>query len=194
MIIWINGAFGAGKTQAAYELQRRLQVSYVYDPENCGYFIRENLPPALRGDDFQDHPLWRAFNFELLDNIAQRYAGDIIIPMTITRKAYYDEIAGRLSQRHDLRHIILCARKETLLKRLASRLEGRRSWAARQIDRCIQAFDQEITGYKIHTDDMTVDQVVEKIAEITGVTLSADRRGRLRKLFDRLRTQCRHIR
>lgn len=46
MIIWINGAFGSGKTQTAYELHRRLDGSYVYDPENAGYFIRENLPSA----------------------------------------------------------------------------------------------------------------------------------------------------
>ena len=40
MIIWLNGAFGAGKTQTAYELHRRLPGSYVYDPENAGFFMR----------------------------------------------------------------------------------------------------------------------------------------------------------
>lgn len=49
MIIWLNGAFGAGKTQTAYELRRRLPGSYVYDPENAGFFIRDNLPPAWSG-------------------------------------------------------------------------------------------------------------------------------------------------
>jgi adenylylsulfate kinase-like enzyme len=32
MIIWINGAFGSGKTQMAFEINRRLENSYVYDP------------------------------------------------------------------------------------------------------------------------------------------------------------------
>lgn len=36
MIIWINGAFGSGKTQTAYELCRRMRGAYVYDPENAG--------------------------------------------------------------------------------------------------------------------------------------------------------------
>ena len=84
MMIWLNGAFGAGKTQAAYELHRRLKGSYVYDPESVGYFIRDNIPPGLREEDFQDHPMWRSFNFEMLDHIASRYEGDIIVPMTIT--------------------------------------------------------------------------------------------------------------
>ena len=57
MIIWLNGAFGAGKTQTAYELRRRLPGSYVYDPENAGFFIRDNLPPGLGLDDFQDFPM-----------------------------------------------------------------------------------------------------------------------------------------
>ena len=57
MIIWLNGAFGAGKTQTAYELHRRLPGSYVYNPENAGFFIRDNLPPGLERDDFQDFPL-----------------------------------------------------------------------------------------------------------------------------------------
>ncbi|MDR0635583.1 MAG: AAA family ATPase, partial [Treponema sp.] len=29
MIIWINGAFGSGKTQTAFELNRRWNNSYV---------------------------------------------------------------------------------------------------------------------------------------------------------------------
>lgn len=194
MIIWINGAFGSGKTQTAYELQRRLPGSYVYDPENCGYFIRKNIPSGICTEDFQDCPLWRTFNFEMLDYIAQRHTGDIIVPMTIVNPAYYDELIGRLSKVYDVRHIILYAQKETLLKRLALRLEGRHSWAARQIDRCIRAFDEEIAGYKIHTDGMTISQVVENAAAIAGVPLSEDRRNGLQKLFDRIRTQYRHIR
>ena len=56
MIIWINGAFGAGKTQTAYELHRRLPGSWVYDPEETGFLLRKTLPSALRLDDFQDYP------------------------------------------------------------------------------------------------------------------------------------------
>ncbi len=33
LIIWINGAFGFGKTQTVFELHRRQKPSYVYDPE-----------------------------------------------------------------------------------------------------------------------------------------------------------------
>lgn len=109
MIIWLNGAFGAGKTQTAYELRRRLPGSYVYDPENAGFFIRDNLPPGLRLDDFQDFPMWCAFNLEMLDYAAARYEGHIIVPMTITSRAYYQELVGALAKRHEVRHFILWA-------------------------------------------------------------------------------------
>ncbi|WP_353095654.1 hypothetical protein [Tissierella praeacuta] len=48
MIIWLNGAFGSGKTTCAFELSRRFPNSFVYDPENIGYFIRNNTPKAYR--------------------------------------------------------------------------------------------------------------------------------------------------
>ena len=193
MIIWINGAFGVGKTQTAYELQRRIPGSYVYDPENIGYFIRKNIPQQLHTNDFQDHVIWRTMNRDVLCYIAARYAGDIIIPMTITNDTYYREITGILSEKY-VKHIILCAEKKTLLKRLTSRLEGKQSWAAQQIDRCIRAFDGEITGEKIYTDHMSIDQVVEKIAVLTGIVLKEDTRKPYRKIFDRIVTKCRHIR
>lgn len=193
-VIWINGAFGAGKTQTAYELERRISGAYVYDPENAGYFIRKNLPDDILTDDFQDYPLWRTINLDMLRYILQNHRGPVIVPMTITNRAYYDQLIGALAEEYDVRHVILYASQETLLRRLASRGEGRRSWAAMQIGRCLRAFDGEIPGHKIHTDHMTVDQVVQAVADYAGLSLPADRRSRLRRGIDRLVLQWRHIR
>ncbi len=190
MIIWINGAFGSGKTQTAYALQRRIPNSYVYDPEHAGSFIRNNIPLPMRKSDFQDYPLWRKFNYDMLDYIAQHASGPVIVPMTITNRKYYDETVGALSKNYEVRHFILYAKKETLLRRLASRLEGKRSWAAQQIDRCIQSFDEEITEYKIFTDTLTIDQVVEQIAAICAIKLTIDNRNRFLKCVDRLLVKC----
>ena len=194
MIIWINGAFGAGKTQTAYELHRRLKDSYVYDPENAGYFIRDNIPSEIGTEDFQDHPMWRSFNVEMLDYIASNYKGTIIAPMTVTNRTYFDEMIGKLSETHEIRHFILWATRETLLKRLASRFESSSSWGARQIDRCLNAFEQDITERKIYTEDLNIYEVVDQIASVSGLTLCEDHRNRFRKKIDRLITQFRHIR
>jgi hypothetical protein len=46
MIIWINGAFGGGKTTLAEELHRRLPDALPFDPEYVGYILRRWAPPA----------------------------------------------------------------------------------------------------------------------------------------------------
>ena len=73
MFIWLNGAFGAGKTTVACELERRLTGAYLYDPENIGYFLRKNTPHQCHTPDFQDTSLWRSFNYETLKMIAGNY-------------------------------------------------------------------------------------------------------------------------
>lgn len=195
MIIWLNGAFGAGKTTGAFELQRRLPNSFVYDPENIGYFIRKNTPKSYHKADFQDHPQWRRINCEMLKSLAQEFAGTVIVPMTLVNRQYYDEIVQRLQDEGvELRHFILYADKAVILKRLNRRLERGETWAKAQVDRCLDAFNRTITEEKIRTDDRSVNQVVEEIARRCGLALEPDRRGGLRKAFDRGLTLLRHIR
>ena len=194
MIIWLNGAFGAGKTQTAFELRRRLPNSYVYDPENAGFFIRDNLPPGLERDDFQDFPMWRAFNRDMLDYAASRYDGHIIVPMTVTNRAYYDELVGALAQKHQLRHFILWSSAEALRKRLASRLEGPGSWGSQQIGRCLRAFEREVTEEKVYTDNLNIGQAADKIGELCGLKLTTDQRNPVRRWADRLAVHLGHIR
>lgn len=194
MIIWLNGAFGAGKTQTAYHLHRRLPGSYVYDPENAGIFIRQNIPQALHTNDFQDHPMWRSINFDMLDHLCREYGGDIIVPMTVTNRAYYDQLVGALAEKYQVKHVILYASRETLLRRLRSRFESEHSWAAQQIDRCLHAFDQDITEHKIDTDALTIRQAAEQTAAYAGVALTKDRQSGFRRILGNAVTQWRHIR
>jgi adenylylsulfate kinase-like enzyme len=92
VILWINGAFGSGKTQAAFELKRRLENSFVFDPENTGYFLRQRLPREIMPADFQDLAAWRSINAEILAAISARQGTVVIVPMTVYRKQYFDEI------------------------------------------------------------------------------------------------------
>ncbi|WMT42951.1 AAA family ATPase [Paenibacillus sp. D2_2] len=195
MIIWINGAFGVGKTTTAFELQRRIPNSIVYDPEHVGYFIRKKLPKSIHKADFQDYPMWREMNYSMLHHLSEEFIGTIIVPMTITNPDYFAEIVGRLrGAGADISHVTLLASRDTLLKRLKGRGEKANSWPVQQIDRCLTSLGTEVFAEHVYTDDLMADDVVERIASISGVTLSPDTRSRFRRAMDRKLITIRHIR
>lgn len=172
MIIWINGAFGSGKTQTAYELHRRIPDSFVYDPENAGYFIQKNIPTNASKDDFQHYVMWREFNYSMLKYISNEYDGVILVPMTIVDPQYFHEIVGKLREDgFTIHHYSLCASKEVLLHRLRRRGERPDCWAAQQMDRCIAGLSNDLFAYHVDTDHMTTEQVAEQIASMSAVEL-----------------------
>lgn len=201
MLIWINGAFGAGKTHTAHELHRRLPGSHVADPELIGFAMHKMLPAAAR-DDFQDLPGWRAAVVATLRAAEQAADGPVIVPMTIVRADYFDEIVGALRTDVDLRHVTLVASPATLQARLGTRLEalgsrvfgGDGTWAMRQIDRCVTALADPRFATHVPTDDRTLDQVVEAVADDVGLKLGRPRLSPLRFQLCRLSVAARHIR
>jgi cytidylate kinase len=196
MIIWINGAFGSGKTQTAFEINRRLENSYVYDPENIGYFFRKNMPKEIIQGNFQDQPLWRIFNYEIIKNIHSKYNGNIIVPMTIYNKNYFEEIVGKIIKDGiKIDHYILGATKETILKRLSKRHEKKESWAAKQIDICINGFNElKDKSIYIDTNKISIYDVVETIAKKSNLGLKEDKDMEIVKKIKRTIVQIKHIR
>jgi len=170
MILWLNGAFGAGKSSVAEALRMRINPSFLYDPEQVGYFLWDNFPEELkRKGDFQHMAIWREMNYKILKHLDGNYAGTVIVPMALYVRRYYDEIIGALiSGGVDVRHFILTAPKEVILERLAERGEPADGWAAAHIDRCLRAFETEIPGVKIDTGDKSADEAVEAILNLSG--------------------------
>lgn len=191
----MNGAFGSGKTQTSYELQRRIPNSLVYDPENIGYFINRNIPKEIRKGDFQDYCIWRELNYTTLKYIDSAYDGVIIVPMTLVNPQYFEEIVGKLRENGVIvNHFVLWASKGTLQKRLRSRGERKNSWGERQIDRCIQGLSNDIFKHRIETDKLTIESVVETIASLLDIQLLDDNRNRFKKRLDRIKTQIKQMR
>ena len=167
MVIWLNGSFGVGKTVTAGQLNHKIKNSHIYDPEQIGYFLWNVFPPDLkRKGDFQDLEMWRKFNYELIKYVCQNFNGHLIVPMTLVNPDYWNEIVGALQKQGILvYHFVLTAPKETIIQRLLCRGEEKNSWAEQQIDRCLQAFDQDIPGEQIDTTFLTIDQVANSILE-----------------------------
>ena len=182
MIIWINGTFGAGKTTTAKKLNRKLPNSFVYDPENVGYFIRRNTNGLFADVDFQNIPLWREMNYKILRMISEKYDGVIIVPMTLVNPEYYNEIVERLIRDGvEINHYILYVKPEEVKRRLRRRrmrmlFTRNTDFELAALDRCVYAFDNLITDTKIYTEGMSVNSVAEKIAELSGLRLSSGKR------------------
>lgn len=201
-MIWINGAFGAGKTQTAHELHRRLPNAHVADPELLGFALHKMLPPMQR-TDFQDLPQWRAAVIATLQQIEARHDGPVIVPMSIVRDEYFDEIVGGLRARGiAVRHYALTATPETLRRRLrrraayvVGRVLGREeTWAIQQIERCVATLAADRYASHVPTDDVMIDEVVESIAQDADLTLTAPRLSPARYQLRRLAVGVRHIR
>lgn len=193
MIIWLNGAFGSGKTQTAYELKRRIENSHVFDPEEIGFFIGRRVPGDLELADFQDYSIWREMTGSFLDYI-DRDGKLIIVPMTVVKEEYLKEILGKLGDNHTVKHFSLMARKETIEKRLLRRGDRRRDWTFGQIDRCLSALEKDFFREHVDTEKVDIGAVAEFIAGRSGLKLEEDRAKGYRKKLYRLKVQLRHIR
>jgi AAA domain len=202
MLIWINGAFGAGKTWTAHKLQRRLGTGHVADPELLGFAMHKMLPKRAR-IDFQALPQWRGAVVATLIQAEATTDGPLIVPMSLVRDEYFDEIIGGLrSGGVDVRHYALIATPETLRKRLRLRsgyLIGRalgrdETWAIQQIDRCVSALSNARYITHIATDHRSADEVVELIAADAGLELVRPRLSTAREQVHRLEVGLRHVR
>jgi len=208
MLLWINGPFGGGKTQTAYEIQRRLPGSVVCDPEHVGFGLHRMLPPGLRGD-FQDLTSWRQGVVEVLDLALAGHEGVVIAPMTVTDPGHFAETVGRLrGLGHDVRHFTLLAERETVLRRLRERRFGHllrlaggkgtgaggETWAVGRLDHCLRRLREPEFAEHLWTDHTTVPKTADRIAVLAGLTLRPRHEGPVRTRLRQAGVGLRHIR
>lgn len=166
MIIWINGAFGSGKTTISQSLKQMFEEAFIYDPELLGSLLNKIFPSGLQQDDFQDYLEWRQWNCDILRKLSKSYQGIIIVPMTIYKAKSYLEIIEKLKQEGvPLLHIVLDVSKDTILSRLAERNDGTLMWGASKIDKILEAFEHMPATEKLAYENIAVEDAVIGIME-----------------------------
>ncbi|GHK01900.1 NUDIX domain-containing protein [Streptomyces sp. NPDC003753] len=123
-VVWINGAFGAGKTTTARELIELIPNSTLFDPEVIGAVLTQLLPPKRLAEvgDFQDLPIWRRLVIDTAAAMLAELDGVLVVPMTLLRQEYRDEIFGGLAARRiAVRHVLLAPAETILRQRIAGR-------------------------------------------------------------------------
>ena len=186
MIIWINGAWGAGKTTVATELQKRVSNSLIFDPELAGSYLNQVLPKTYQADDFQTFREWRQINFLMLKKLTEIHNGLIIVPMTLINENYIDEILGELRESGiQIDHYLLEVNEKELNKRLNKRLEYGNSWARQRIQLAITELDRLNDIDVINTNHLSVDEVVEIIGTRSQLSLKKETRSLMKRQASR---------
>ena len=173
-VIWLNGAFGAGKTTVARALAAVLSGALILDPEDIGRLLRKVVPAAHRTSDFQDVPSWRRLTVATIESLLRDHPGPLVVPMTIVDPNYFDETVGCL--RRDgvtVQHFTLTASPTTIRRRLLWRLSPpwATRWALHRVSRCATALQSPLFATHVDTDNRSV---LDIAAAILGDVLASD--------------------
>ncbi|MEU5343523.1 MULTISPECIES: NUDIX domain-containing protein [unclassified Streptomyces] len=182
MIVWINGAFGAGKTTTARELIDLIPNSTLFDPEFIGAELTQLLPAKRLAEvgDFQDLPIWRRLVVDTAAAMLAELGGVLVVPMTLLRQDYRDEIFGGLaSRRIAVRHVLLAPAETILRERIAVREvppdlpDGEirvRQWSYDHIEPYHAALAGWLTAdaHPVDTSALTPYEAAVRIAEAVG--------------------------
>ena len=165
ILIWLNGAFGSGKTSLARRLVAASGGAWLLDPEEIGFRLRRAMPETA-DRDFQTLPRWRELVLEAALAAAAEWPARLaIVPMALPESDRFDAIVGELRRRGvTVHHFSLLASPGTLRRRLRWRLDWPRSrrWALDQIDR-FESLRGPDFAIQVETDRRTRDEVARAV-------------------------------
>ncbi|GAB7189949.1 AAA family ATPase [Kineococcus sp. NUM-3379] len=169
MIIWINGAFGVGKSTTAREVASRLPGAGVFNPERWGWVLKRTVGLVHPGD-FQDLTLWRAVTIAGIDRRG-RHGRHVVVPMSVLNAGHLAGIVHGLRQRgREVLHVTLHASTAALEERIAADAGDvdARVWRTQQLARYeAAAAALAHLGPVVHTDGLGPQEVADAVVALT---------------------------
>ncbi len=129
MIVYINGAFGVGKTTVADLLVARLPNAILFDPELVGDVLTRSLGELDPKDDFQHYDSWSELVGAFLRSFRNAYPhSTIVVPMSLLSDPIRNRtIAAMREADTDVRSFTLVATPAELERRIRRRDSSDRS-------------------------------------------------------------------
>lgn len=151
VILFVNGAFGIGKTTVARLLVKRLPKAVLFDPEPIGIALQR----IARVDDFQDLRAWRRLTIAGL-RVARWLRPNVVVPMAFSNLEYLNEIRNAASRFDDrVLHVCLVAPLEIVQNRLRQR--GAEEWCFRRAGECCVAHESARFAPHVNADRAALD-------------------------------------
>jgi hypothetical protein len=176
VIVWINGAFGCGKTTTANLVAERMDGARVFDPEYVGYMLMRFVESPT--GDFQDLGLWRHLVIETMTGLAQQFPHPWVAPMSLINSAYRAEILGGIRGAGvDVREFVLTVPEHQLRARIdADEIEAKaRQWRHDHVGRALAAF-ASLTDADFIDASPAPERVAEAVlAQLPGLTTPTQR-------------------
>jgi AAA domain len=170
VIIWLNGAFGAGKTTTAAELAGTMPSARLFDPEMVGYLLMEYLKDH-DFHDFQELPAWRTLVPAVTNEIARFTGQHLIATQAVLNESYWKELQQGFKQ-HSLEvfHVVLHVDTEVLARRIkADELEQTaRQWRLGHIRDYAAA-----RPWMVASADLVVDSTSSPVVDVARSVLRA---------------------
>jgi hypothetical protein len=141
----------------------------VFDAEKVGETLMDIAPGLPATDNFQHWPPWRSLVFETARHVLHYTGGTLVMPMTVLMERYWREISSGLAQHAILvRHFVLRAGQETLLKRIECDIfMGPSSFRLKYLEAYAEAARTWLRNEAevIDTANVTAEQVAARIAD-----------------------------
>ena len=169
-IVFINGAFGIGKTSTARALKTVLGRGATYNPEIIGGVILR-LPHWLNltnqnSGDYQDIPLWR--NMTALGIRLTRLVSPlVVVPMAFSNCIYLAQIMDKVRRVDaDVRQVCLVAPLDVVESRLRKRgdVPKQLSWQLARARTCCAAHESEAFAPRIDATTRGPGEIAQEIA------------------------------